>query len=426
MIAKNNGRPTIFSGANVIDGTGAPGRRADVLVRSGKIVDVLPDCGVPDGANIIDVTGKTIIPGLIDMHGHLYARATAEMRSQFKAYPKLYLAGGVTSIRSPGDFDPEGTVALRNRINRGEETGARIFTAGPYFDHKPSEVKWITGIDGTKEASVKFEEWKGLIDLVKVYTRITEQEFVHIAKMAHAHGFQVVGHLGSLTARRAIELGIDQLEHGILTMTDFDSETLGELDMESPEVKSLIDLIAEREVIIDPTTVTFQMMAPDCKPVDPNWLRFLSPEARAHQMDTAAKTADQDPLKRESNRRAIEKQLEFVSMLRKQKVTVLCGTDPVHPGIVPGYGIHREMENLAMSGFTSLEIIKAATLDSARGLGVERDLGSIEAGKIADLAILDKDPCIDITNSSTIEMVIKEGIAYSPVKLRKSCEGQIS
>lgn len=130
---------TALVGATIIDGTGRPAFPATIVIRGQRIADIGTRPSVPTGATIIDLSGKRVVPGLVDMHGHMYARATAAMRSQFEADPSLYLAGGVTTVRSPGDFDPEGMIALRERIRRGEAVGPRIFVAGPYVDHASSE-----------------------------------------------------------------------------------------------------------------------------------------------------------------------------------------------------------------------------------------------------------------------------------------------
>ena len=152
-------------GGTVIDGTGSPPRpKCTVVVRAGRIAAVAPDEAAPEGVITIDVTGNCILPGLIDMHGHLYANDGTTIQNQFAPYALLYLAGGVTTVFSPGDFDPEGTVALRASIERGEAICRRVLTAGPYFDHRPSRVGWIRGVDSADEARQLLDAWKGRID----------------------------------------------------------------------------------------------------------------------------------------------------------------------------------------------------------------------------------------------------------------------
>lgn len=205
-----------LTGGTIIDGTGRPPLTGyTILIRGERIAVVGRKVKIPKGATVLDITGKTVIPGLIDMHGHMYVRAMGAQRSQFEGYPLLYLAGGVTTVRSPGDFEPDGMIALRERIKRGEVTGPRIFTAGPYFDHDPAQVGWIKGVKSPEEALEKFNQWKDRIDYVKFYTRITEPEFIAVLNAAHKAGIRATGHLGSITATRAVELGIDGLEHGI-------------------------------------------------------------------------------------------------------------------------------------------------------------------------------------------------------------------
>lgn len=137
-------RVTALVGGTIIDGTGKPLLEGyTILIRGERIAEVGRKVKIPKGATVLDMTGKTVIPGLFDMHGHMYIRGSGPQHSQFEAYSLLYLAGGVTTIRSPGDFEPQGMVEWRERVKRGEAIGPRIFTAGPYFDGCPSHVDWI-------------------------------------------------------------------------------------------------------------------------------------------------------------------------------------------------------------------------------------------------------------------------------------------
>ncbi|MGH8692842.1 MAG: amidohydrolase family protein [Burkholderiales bacterium] len=419
-------------GGTVIDGTGkAPQAGATVLIRGERIAAVGPKVQIPKGATIINVAGKTIIPGLIDMHGHMYARATPKMRSQFEAYPLLYLAGGVTTVRSPGDFEPEGMVALRERIKRGEATGPRIFTAGPYFDNDPSSVPWIKGVKTPEEALEKFNQWKGRIDCIKFYTRITEAEFRLVLDAARKAGIPVTGHLGSITATRAIELGINGLEHGIFAMSELgkaDAQdgncALGDLDLNSPAVEKLITSIVKNRVVIDPTVVVFQVQLLDFEPVTPDWEKYLSAEAQAHQSRLRSSSEGETDRSR-CLRRAIQTQLRFIRKVHERGGIIVAGTDPVTPRLIPGYGLHRELKNLVDAGLTPVEAIKAATLNAAIALRREKEMGTIQPGKLADLVVGGGAPTARIEDVGKTEIVFKGGVQYDPTALRKSAEGQI-
>jgi len=435
--AEAQDRVVALVGGAVIDGTGkAPQANCTVLIRGERIAAVGPKVQIPKGATVVNVAGKTIIPGLVDMHGHMYARATPEMRSQFEAYPPLYLAGGVTTVRSPGDFDPEGMVALRERIKRGEATGPRIFTAGPYFDNDPSQVLWIKGVKTPEEALDQFNRWKDRIDYVKFYTRITEPEFRAVMDAARKAGIPTTGHLGSITATRAVELGINGLEHGIFAMSELSKANsqggacaLGDLDLNSPVVENLVASIVKNRVAIDPTVVVFQLSPPIFEPVTPDWLKYLSAEAQAHQTrllsTVASGAASGNPAAAECQRRALQSQLRFIKKVHDRGGILITGTDPVSPRLIPGYGLHRELKNFVDAGLTPVAAIKAATLNAAIALRREKEMGTIQPGKLADMVVIGGDPATRIEDIGKTEMVIKGGVQYDPAALRKSAEGQV-
>lgn len=438
---RNNGereRLIALVGGQLIDGTGRPPIvDATVLIAGKRIIRVGQGIAVPEGAEVIDVRGKTILPGLVDFHGHLYARATPEMRSQFEAYPKLYLAGGVTTVRTPGDFDPAGTVQLREQIAHGEVIGPRVFTAGPYFDHAPSSVQWIVGIESVETALAKFDEWRDQIDEVKVYTRIREDEFSALADAAHAAGLPIAAHLGSITATRAIELGIDRLEHAIFAMPELyggpENEQIGDaalaalaaLDLDGPLVQGLIEQIVANNVTICPTTTVFQLDAPGFLPVIPDWERYFSPAAVIRQREMLAMFTGTGPERSELICGALRKQAGFVKRLHDAGATVIPGTDPVAPLLVPGYGLHLELKNFVEAGISPLATIKAATLDAARALRADHEFGSVERGKLADLVVVDGDPAQRIEDIGRVSLVMAEGVVHDPAELRRAAEGAL-
>ena len=426
-------------GGTVIDGTGSPPRpKCTVVVRGGRIAAVGPDEAVPEGVTTIDVTGRCILPGMIDMHGHLYANDGKTIRNQFVPYALLYLAGGVTTVFSPGDFDPEGTVAFRESVKRGEAIGPRVLTAGPYFDHRPSHLDWIRGVNSADEARQLFDAWKGRIDGVKVYTSIQEPELVAVIGSAHEAGLRVVGHLDSVTATRAIELGIDGLEHGIFTMSELAGPfpgwfpttpwlaKLAALDVDAPPMKPLIASIVERHVVIDPTTVTFQELLPDFVAVAPDWKRFTAPESVKPIDDLFAmlrqEASKQGPQWLEALHGALRKQNQFVKAVHDRGGIVVTGTDPVGVNLVPGYALHRELRNLVEAGFTPLEAIKAATQDAARALRRDAEIGTIAPGKVADLVVVGGDPAHAIDDVGRTEIVIAGGVRHDPAELRRLAE----
>jgi imidazolonepropionase-like amidohydrolase len=388
---------------------------------------------IPKDATVIDLSGKTVLPGLVDMHGHMYARAGPDLHSQFDAYPLLFLAGGVTTVRSPGDFEPAEMIALRERIRAHQAVGPRIFTAGPYFDHAPSQVLWIKGINSAEEAVALFELWKARIDYVKLYTRITEDEMRAVLAAAHRAHLRVTGHLNSISAGRAIELGIDGLEHGIFGMSELVPAerkkeaacALADLDVDSPMVTDLINRIVDHHVVIDPTIVTFQKIPPDSQASDPDWLEYLNDETRAFRTRPQAPPTDAERATAACWYRAIERQTQFVRRLHERGGIIVTGTDPVSPRMTPGRALHEEIANLVAAGLSPVAAIRAATLNGATALGRSQDFGTVTPGKLADLVVVAGNPAASIADISRTEIVFQEGRRYDPSELRKSARGRI-
>jgi len=427
---QSDGPAIALMGGSVIDGTGAEPRAATVLIRGDRIEEVGPDVEVPRSAEVVEIAGMTVLPGLMDMHGHMYAFGN----NQFEAYSALFLAGGVTTAFSPGDFDPQGMTAFRDRIARGEAVGPRILTAGPYFDHEPSVVGWIEGVESPEEALAKFENWKDRIDAVKVYSNITEEELGALAEAAHAAGLKMTGHLGGqVSTRRAIELGIDGLEHGIFAVSDITNASqtddlarqycaLAEIDLDGPVVDGLIQAIVDEHVWITPTIVTLQSIHPDFVPPAPEWLDYLSPDLRERMAQTPPYLDEHGAACLDG---ALSKQLEFVRRVHERGGLLLAGTDPVSPKVVPGFGIHAEMANFVRAGLSPLQAISIATRNGAVALGMSEELGTLEPGKLADLVVVRGDPASDIALMDNTVWVFKAGVRYDPSELRESAVGSI-
>ena len=416
-------------GGKIIDGVGGVHDGWTVLIEGDTIKAAGPGIGMPTGTKTIRLDGQAILPGLIDMHGHMYARAHVDIVSQFDAYPLLYLAGGVTTVRDPGELNPIGVAELRDNVDAGIAIGPRIFTAGPYFDHAPSFVRWIKGTETPEEALSMFDEWKDQIDVIKVYSRIHEDQFIALQRAAESAGLPIIGHLGSLTAQRAVDLGINGLEHGLFTMTEFtgdgkEYDGLAQLDLDSPQVVHLIESLVKRKVVVCPTTVTFQLIM-RWAAVMPDWMDYLTPEAQAHQSELLAKVEQPDSKRQETMRNVEATQLEFTRRLHDAGGIVVVGTDPTHPMLMPGWGMYKEMENLVDAGLTPLDAIRAATYEAAKALGVQDELGSIAPGKKADLIIVDGDPSGDIRDLWKTRTVVQGGKFYSTSELRALALGKI-
>ncbi len=413
-------REIALVGARVIDGShDAPREGWTLVIRGDRIVAAGPDVEPPPGAERIDLAGRTVLPGLIDVHGHLFG-LSGNGYAFLDAYPRLYLAGGVTTVFAPGEWEPEAAIAARDAIARGDEPGPRVLTAGPFFD----------GAGGGELLVRRYERWRDRIDGVKVYSQVGPEALGRLIDAAHADGLRVTGHLGSTTVAEALALGIDRLEHGVFAAPELwpglyalDRQTcaIAELDPDGPEVGALVDAILESRTPIVPTFTVYAQSMADAIPVDDEWLRFVAPEARKGVL---ARTADYREASGACVADALAVQSEFVRRIHEGGGIVLAGTDPVYPLIVPGAGLHRELAHLVDAGLTPLAAIQAATVDAARALGLD-DRGAIEAGRRADLMVVGGDPSVDIADVARVEWVMQGGVRHDPEALRTEVEGAI-
>jgi adenine deaminase len=405
-------------------------RGQDILIENGKISRIGKHLKPPGNTRRIQARGKTIIPGLIDMHGHMYAFG----KTQTEAYPLLYLAGGVTTLYSPGEFEPANVLALKTAIQQKQTIGPTILFAGPYFDTRGSSLSWTSGLADTIAIMNQLAQWKDSIDGIKVYANVSKEHFDFILTKAKQYRLPVTGHLGTISTRYAVEQGITGLEHGLLAINDFGSDPLdffqhfchmAELDLGSPEVLSLVDLIVHRKVYVDPTLSVFESILPAFQPLTDSLPYFLDERALREY------TAYQSTLKGISRNsclvKAFEKQMAFTALIHTKGGLLVAGTDPVSPDILPGLGMKREIKLLIEKANIPLEqAIRIASYNGAVALGIPDKTGSIEAGKAADLSIINGDLTKNIEFLNHTFLVIKEGHLYNPQKLYESAKGKIT
>jgi len=431
-------------GGSLIDGTGAaPRPGCTVLLEGQRILAVGEGLEVPEGAEVVDVAGCTLVPGLIDMHGHLFTNVGGRYANQLVPFARLYLAGGVTSVFTAGEEEPAAALAFRDAQRSGDEVGTRIYSAGPYFNDVSGAAGFMYGVANAEEARAKLGEWKDRIDGVKVYMDITPEELAAVIEEADAAGLRVTGHLGSITAGQAIDLGIDRLEHGIYAMSEFGRPSpadpydleylygLAEIDFGSGAGAALIDKIVASGTVLDPTIVTLESVFAGPLELAKDWRRYLAPllARNLEQMERALakmRGAAVEPGEwRALVERVLDKQRELVRRVHQAGGKIVGGTDPVFADVLPGYGLHREAQHFVLAGLDELEAIRACSLSSAEALGLESELGSIAPGKLADLVVLEGDPATDITALGRTKMVYQAGARFSPDELRESVVGKI-
>ena len=426
--------------ARVIDGTGAPARDDQTLIiRDGRIavLGASRSIAVPAGAQVIDLTGKTVIPGLVMVHEHLYYPTGPGVYANLaESFTRLYLAGGVTSIRTGGNLNGFGDFGIKRDIDTGKKPGPWIDATAPYLEGPGlgfDQVHELTGPDDARRM-VNFWADAGATSF-KAYMHITRAELSAAIEEAHKRGMKLTGHLCSVTYREAAGLGIDNLEHGFFASTDFvtdkkpdecPGQTQGQrafaaVDPSSDAVRSLIAELVKHKVALTSTLTVFETFVPG-RPMPPG-LDVLEPQLRAqfeqrHAATAANVSSPIGPLFAKA--RAME--LAFA----RAGGLLLAGTDPTGGGgVVAGYSNQRELELLVESGFTPLEAIRIGTLNGATFLGRANRVGSIAVGKDADLVVIAGDPSTRIGDVRNVQIVFKQGIGYDPAKLVESVRGKV-
>jgi len=432
----------VLQNARLIDGTGAPAKSdLTVVIREGKISKIAQsgDVQIPEGAEVIDLKGKSLLPGFIMFHEHMfYPAGNGHYNHQFVSFPRMYLAGGVTSIRTTGTLEPYGDLNLKQAINSGRIPGPKMDVTSPYFNGPGLGLLQIKGLKGPEDARKMVAYWDDEgVDSYKVYAQITRAELNAVIEEAHKRGKKVTGHLGSVTYREAADLGIDNLEHGFFVSSDFvqdkkpdrnpgsraQRQSLLELDIDGPEAQSLIDHLIEKGVALTSTLPVYETSVPGRPSASSAALDALLPETRDLYLRNWARIA--------TNTNSAWPELIKKGMALEKKFfdaggLLLVGTDPTgYGGVIAGYSNFRAIELLVEAGLSPLEAIQVATLNGAKYLETEDKLGTIEVGKIADLLIIDGRPDLNITDVRKIEIVFKDGVGYDSLKLFDSVKGWV-
>jgi imidazolonepropionase-like amidohydrolase len=426
--------------ARVIDGTGAPARDDQtIVIRDGRMaaLGASQSVAVPASAQVIDLTGKSVIPGLVMVHEHLfYPTGPGVYANVAESFTRLYLAGGVTSMRTGGNLNGFGDFGIKHDIDAGKKPGPWIDATAPYLEGPGLGLDQVHELTGPDDARRMVNFWADAgATSFKAYMHITRAELGAAIDEAHKRRMKVTGHLCSVTYREAAALGIDNLEHGFFVSTDFVADkkpdvcpgqgagqtALGAVDPNDEAVRSLIAELVRRHVAITSTLTVFETFVPG-RPLPPG-LDVLDPQLRAqfearHTTTAANAASTQGALFAKA--RAME-----VAFMRAGGL-LLAGTDPTGGGgVIPGYSNQRQLELLVESGFTPIEAIRIGTFNGATFLGRAGRTGSIAVGKDADLVVIAGDPATRIGDVRNVQIVFKQGIGYDPAKLIESVRGKV-
>jgi enamidase len=423
----------------VIDGTGArPRENQTVVIRDGGIASVGDaSTPIPSGALVMDLTGKSVIPGLVLVHEHLYYPTGPGVYANLsESFSRLYLAGGVTSMRTGGNMNGYGEINVKKSIDRGERAGPWIDATAPYLEGPGLGLAQVHELTDTADARRLIDFWNdaGATSL-KAYMHITRDMLKASIDEGHKRGLKITGHLCSVTYREAAELGIDNLEHGFFAATDFVTDkkpdvcpgqavgqaSVAAVDPNSDAVKSLIKELVQRKVALTSTLTVFETFTPG-RPLPPG-IDVLDPILK-EQFEQRYAQAQRNPRSSYASLFPKARQLE-IDFYRAGGL-LLAGTDPTGGGgVIPGYSDQRAIELLVESGLTPLEAIKVGTLNGATFLGRADRVGTIAAGKQADLIVIDGDPATRIEDIRKVSVVFKQGIGYDPAKLIASVKGRV-
>ncbi len=426
-----------ITNVRVIDGTGAAARAGQtVIIRDGNIAALGPNVPVPEGAAIIDGSGKSLIPGLVMLHEHTYYPAGEQVYGQYGvSFTRLYLAGGVTTMRTGGNVNGVMDITLARRASNFEIASPAIDATAPYLNG-PNTFLQMHGLKDAEDARRQVAYWAEMgATSFKAYMQITRAQLGAAIEEAHKRGLKVTGHLCSVTYAEAASLGIDNLEHGFAASTDFvadkkpdacpgqgqGQQTINALDPASIQFKTLVKTLVDRKVALTSTLTVFETFTPN-RPMPPG-VEVLVPHLRDQYRQTFESAS-----KRANNAYStlFPKMMQLEREFVRAGGMLVAGTDPTGSGgVVPGFSNQRQVELLVEAGFTPLEAISISTLNGAKYLGRDQRIGSIAVGKQADLVLLAGDPSTTIGDIRKVDTVFRQGVGFNPDAIIKSVTGRV-
>jgi imidazolonepropionase-like amidohydrolase len=435
----------------VIDGTGTAAREDQtVILNHGKIESVGDASGakIPAGAQVLDLHGSSVIPGLVGMHDHMfYPVAPGSFGEMSYSFPRLYLAAGVTTIRTTGSLEPYTDLEIHKAIEDGKMPGPKMHVTGPYLEGAGSWAVQLHQLSDPGDATRTVNYWldEG-VDNFKAYMFITHDELAAAIDAAHKRAAKVTGHLCTIGFREAAALGIDDLEHGLFVDSEFtpgrkpgeckdeeDPVMMAKLDVNAGPVHEMIVDLIKHHVAMTSTLPVFEMGSFAGRPtLQTRVLDALSPDGKALLLERMLRANDAAAIRKRYGTdvspwaAAFKKEEEFEYAFSKAGGLLLAGLDPTGiGGVLAGFGDQREVELLVEAGFTPVEAIHIATANGAQYLGELDHVGTIAPGKQADLVVIKGDPSKNIEDIENVETVFKDGVGYDSAKLIDSVRGSV-
>ena len=441
----------VLTHVRVIDGTGTAAKEDQTIVISGsKIQSIEPaaTAKVPANARVLDLNGYTVLPGLVGMHNHMFfpMGGSPPMYSNMgSSFPRLYLALGVTTIRTTGSITPYLDLEIKRLIDTGRVIGPKMHVTAPYLEGRGAFTPVMHQLTGADDARRMVNYWADAgATSFKTYMNVSREELRAVVEEAHKRGLKVTGHLCSVGYREAAEIGIDNLEHGLLANSEFVPKkqpdlcppsstvmaSLRELDLNGPAAQETIRTLVSKNVAITSTLPVFEAsVAPLTQSgigaasalLNPRVLNVMSPEARARYLQARARIPSESGFTA-----LLRKVMEFERLFVNAGGLLIAGLDPTgNGGVVAGFGDLRQVELLVEAGFTPVEAIKIASFNGAKYLAEDARIGSVAVGKQADLIVVKGNPATKIADIENVEIVFKDGVGYDSEKLIQSVQGLV-
>lgn len=421
----------------VIDGTGAPALEDQTIVLSGGRIQAVGPRGeirIPPGAEVLNLQGHTVIPGLVSLHEHTWFGGIRNWTPMPAAGP-LYLALGVTTAMTAGTQFPYDELNLKRMIDQGQTPGPRLQIAGPYLNGGNPRSSANRILSSPEEAEGVVDYWAAEgATWVKFMGEGTRELLGAVVRAAHARGLRVAGHLCSITFTEAAELGIDALQHGFITNSDYvpgkqpdvcppdNMRVQADVDVGSAEVQRSIREIVDRGAAVVSTLGVYETFSPERSRLDPRAMEMLAPETRREVEANHGAMAESRFVVPE---RLLRKMMEWERAFVAAGGLLGAGSDPWGTGFLPGFGNLRNYELLVEAGFASEEAIRILTLNGARILGEEARFGSVTVGKIADLVVIRGNPVATPSEIYEVVTVFKDGVGFDSARLRLAARGRI-
>jgi imidazolonepropionase-like amidohydrolase len=435
---KVSAKTVALTHVKVIDGTGAaPRTDQTVIISDGLIAAVgsAASVAIPERAERLDLSGHTVIPGLVGMHEHLFYPAFPRMGLYTEhafSFPRLYLASGVTTARTAGGFEVQTDLMIKKWIDEGKWVGPEMLITAGYLEGPGTFTPHLFEMRDPGDATAFVEFWARMgATSFKAYMHLTRAELKAAIDAAHKRGLKVTGHLCSVGFREAAALGIDNLEHGLVVdaefvpgkqpdkCSDITAADLQALDVRGAGVQQTIRELVQHHVAVTSTPAVFELA-----PVLQQRFRdALSPETLAGYQAARARLSD---AAKATSALRVKQELEFERAFVKAGGLLMAGADPTGNGsALAGFADQRNLELLVSGGFSAAEAIQIATLNGAKFLGLEKRIGSVEVGKRADLVVLEGDPSVNIADIEKAQIVFKGGVGYDSAKLLESVRGSV-